>query len=100
MLSTHVTGYRKIAGPDFEKAYGAASEYIKSPPHGLGYELTHCMEEPDRFILRIEWKSVEEHLQGFRKEENFKNFFRLVQPFIANIEEMQHYERTPVAHHV
>jgi hypothetical protein len=54
------------------------------------------MEEPDRFILRIEWKSTEEHLQGFRKEPGSKDFYRLVQPFFHDIEEKQYYELTGV----
>jgi quinol monooxygenase YgiN len=84
---------------DFVKAYQEAAIYLKSSSHCLAYELTHCVEEKDRFTLRIEWKSTEEHLQGFRKEANFKDFFRLVQPYVTNIEEMQHYELTNVLHH-
>ena len=50
-------------------------------------------------MLRIEWVSVECHLQGFRREPNFKRFFELVQPFVSSIEEMQHYELTEVVGH-
>ena len=81
----------------FVKAYEKAAAYLKSSAHCLAYELTHCEEEKDRYILRIEWKSTEEHLQGFRKEAGFKDFFQLVQPYISNIEEMQHYGITQVA---
>ena len=80
----------------FVKAYEKAAEYLASSPACLAYELTHCTEEPDRYILRIEWKSTEEHLQGFRKETGFKEFFQLVKPFFHDIEEMQHYELTSV----
>ena len=67
-------------------------------PHCLAYELSHCLEERDHYILRIESKSAQEHLNGFRKEAGFPDFFRLVQPFFNNIEEMQHYELTEVVH--
>jgi len=40
---------------------------------------------------------VEEHLQGFRHEAGFKNFFSRVQPFVFIIEEMQHYAVTDIA---
>jgi quinol monooxygenase YgiN len=56
------------------------------------------VEEKDRFILRIEWKSTDEHLQGFRRSPGFKEFYRLVQPFFQDIEEMQHYQLTDVVH--
>ena len=82
----------------FLEAYGKAAQYMKSSPACLAYELTHCTEEADWFMLRIEWKSTEEHLQGFRKEPGFKEFFHLVQPFFHDIAEMQHYELTSVVY--
>lgn len=81
---------------EFEAAYQKAQEFLKKSPHCLGYELSRCNEEPERYMLRIEWKSMDEHLNGFRKEPNFKQFFALVQPFIKNIQEMQHYELTEI----
>jgi quinol monooxygenase YgiN len=84
----------------FVKAYEEAARYLASSPACLAYELTHCVEEKDRYILRIEWKSTEEHLQGFRKEPGFQDFFKLVQPFFHDIEEMQHYELTTVVNRV
>jgi hemoglobin len=80
----------------FEEAYRSAQQYLQASPHCINYELSHCTEDPELFVLRIEWVSVEEHLQGFRKEPNFKDFFALVQPFVHNIEEMQHYALTEV----
>jgi quinol monooxygenase YgiN len=87
---------RKDQQEAFEEAYRGARQYLQASPHCVSYELSHCTEEPERYVLRIEWVSAEEHLQGFRHEPGFKNFFSLVQPFIANIEEMQHYELTEV----
>ena len=80
----------------FEEAYGKAQKYLQDSPHCVKYELSHCEEEPERFVLRIEWVSVDEHLQGFRHEADFKDFFALVQPFFSNIEEMQHYQVTDI----
>ena len=82
----------------FVKAYEQAAAYLDASRHCLAYERTHCREERDRYVLRIEWKSEEEHLQGFRKEPGFKELFRLVQPYVSNIEEMPHYELTDVVH--
>jgi hemoglobin len=84
-------------GESFVAAYEKAAKYLSSSPACLAWELTHCTEEADRYILRIEWKSIEDHLQGFRKQGGFQEFFRLVQPFFHDIEEMQHYELTGVA---
>jgi quinol monooxygenase YgiN len=80
----------------FEEAYRDAQAYLQASPNCVRYELSHCTEEPERYVLRIEWVSTERHLQGFRQEPSFKKFFELVKPFVSNIDEMQHYALTGV----
>jgi hypothetical protein len=48
-------------------------------------------------VVRIEWSSVQEHEQGFRRSAAFGRFFAAVKPFIEQIEEMRHYARTAIA---
>jgi len=76
---------------EFEDAYRRASGTLDADPHCLGYEVSRGMEEPDHFIVRIEWDSVEGHEQGFRRSGHFGEFFAAVKPFFAQIEEMKHY---------
>jgi quinol monooxygenase YgiN len=80
----------------FEEAYGKAQTALQASPHCLAYELTRCVEEPGCYILRIEWDSLEGHLQGFRTSAEFQPFLAAVRPFIPDIQEMRHYEVTSV----
>ena len=82
----------------FVGAYQQAAGYLSASPHCLSYELSHCVEDHEHYILRIEWKSAQEHLEGFRKEPGFQEFFRLVGPFVHDIEEMRHYELTDIVY--
>jgi quinol monooxygenase YgiN len=75
----------------FIEAYRKAFKQLDASPHCLSYELTECAEEAGIFILRIEWNSREDHLQGFRKSALFAEFFAHVKAFFNNIEEMRHY---------
>ena len=77
-------------------AYGRAARFLDASEYCLGYELARCKEERDVFILRIEWTSSEDHLQGFRKSAEFRSFLPEIRPFIDEIEEMRHYEVTGV----
>lgn len=85
-------------GPAFLEAYKSAARFLQESPSCVTFDLSHCVEEKDRYILRIVWKSIEAHLQGFRKEPGFQQFFQLVKPFFNDIEEMQHYELTEVVY--
>jgi quinol monooxygenase YgiN len=76
---------------DFVKAYRKAGEVLDADPHCLTYEVARGVEQPDHFVVRIEWDSVEGHERGFRASPRFSEFFTAVQPFFADIEEMKHY---------
>ena len=81
---------------EFERAYANSSGPLNASKHCHGYELSHCVEEPELYTLRIEWDSLDGHIQGFRNSPEFREFFRYVQPFINEIQEMHHYELTRV----
>ena len=81
---------------NFEAAYRVASSSLDASSHCLGFELSRCIEEPDRYVLRIEWDSVEGHLAGFRRAPEFAFFLAAIKPYIDQIEEMQHYALTAV----
>ncbi len=81
---------------DFLAAYENASKQLDDSEFCMGYELTQCEEEPTNFILRIEWTSTEDHLNGFRKSPDFTIFLGHVRPFFNDIQEMNHYQLTSV----
>lgn len=53
-------------------------------------------EEPDQFILRLEWDSEDGHLKGFRSSPEFGAFFAHVRPYVHDIEEMRQHKLTQV----
>jgi quinol monooxygenase YgiN len=76
----------------FLEAYRAASADLGSSPHCVRFEISQGVEEPDNFVVRIEWESLEGHEKGFRGSAQFVSFFAKVKPFFTNIREMKHYQ--------
>lgn len=76
---------------DFIAAYREAATALDDSVYCLGYQMTQCEEEPERFVLRIRWTSTEDHLVGFRPSEEFRRFLPPIRPYVNDIEEMQHY---------
>ena len=77
---------------NFEDAYRQAGKLLQESTFCLAYQVIHGEEEPDHYIVIIDWKSTEDHMQGFRQSAQFMPFFNLVKPFYNNIEEMKHYK--------
>lgn len=81
---------------EFERSYAEAGTSLQGSAHCLAYELSHCLDDPSSYILRIEWDSVEGHMQGFRNSPEFRRFFTAIRPYVNQISEMRHYRPTGV----
>lgn len=93
-ISYSVAGAER--GAELVSAYTRAASALEASPECLGYELAVCEEDPTSYVLRIEWRSVEEHMQGFRKGPHFPAFFQAIGGFLKEITEMRHYQLTTV----
>ena len=80
----------------FEAAYAQAAPSLDASPHCLSYELSRFVVDPTHYTLRIEWVSVEGHMQGFRRGAEFQAFFAAIRPYVGDIAEMRHYAQTAV----
>lgn len=80
---------------EFEQAYRRAGTVLDADEHCLRWEMARGVEEPEHFVVRIEWDSLEGHERGFRGSARFREFFAEVKPFFSAIEEMKHYELRP-----
>lgn len=80
----------------FELAYERAATALRAAPQCVDFELSRSVDEPNRYLLRITWTSVDEHLRGFRGGPLFSGFFGEIKQYVEDIEEMRHYGRTSV----
>jgi quinol monooxygenase YgiN len=83
--------------PAFLAAYTEAAKALDDAPECVSYELSRGVEEPEHWILRIEWTSRDDHERSFRGGPVFGRFFAAIRPYVDSIDEMKHYERTAVA---
>ncbi|MEU0526369.1 antibiotic biosynthesis monooxygenase [Streptomyces niveus] len=82
---------------EFEAAYARAAGPLGRSPVCHDFELSRCVEEPDHYILRIRWESLDKHLKDFRSSEEFRAFFTEIRPYVDALEEMRHYTPTEIA---
>jgi len=77
----------------FVDDYRAASVPLLASPYATSFDLCQCDEDPQQFILRIEWTSADDHMKGFRSSQEFKDFFMHIKSYLKDIVEMRHYTR-------
>jgi len=51
----------------FDNTYNRAEEVQREPSHCLNYDLSHRIEKPEPYALRIEWNSLDGgHMKGLK----------------------------------
>jgi quinol monooxygenase YgiN len=75
----------------FEEAYLSVRDVIASTPGCHSVRMTQGIESPNRFVLLVEWESVEIHETNFRQSERFKTWRAAIGPFFASPPVVEHF---------
>jgi heme-degrading monooxygenase HmoA len=78
--------------PQFEMAFQQAREVISSARGFISHQLHRCIETDGRYLLLVQWQSVEHHMVGFRQSSQFQQWRALLGPYFASAPAVEHYE--------
>ncbi|MBD2346555.1 antibiotic biosynthesis monooxygenase family protein [Anabaena subtropica] len=76
--------------PDFEIAFQQASNIITSMNGYICHELHRCLEVKGKYLLLVQWETLEAHTVGFRSSAEYQEWKRLLHHF---------YEPFPIVEH-
>lgn len=77
---------------DFEDSLEKA-QYVISKSHGyISHRFNKCIEQENRYVLLIQWATLEDHTKGFRESDLFTEWRALIGPFFETPPVVQHYE--------
>jgi heme-degrading monooxygenase HmoA len=83
-----ITPGRELA---FETVFRTAITVVADSRGYLAHELRRSVETPNRYALRIEWATLEDHTVGFRGSPAFAQWRALVGPFFASPPVVEHF---------
>ena len=76
---------------EFAEAYARAKHLLEATDGFRSARMTRGVESPSRFVLLVEWDSVEAHEEGFRASERFPAWRAAIGPFFAAPPQVEHY---------
>lgn len=91
VLELAIIHIKKGANTDFEKSLKKAQAVICQSDGYLSHEFQKCVEEDNKYILLIKWKSLEAHNVGFRESELFQTWRGLIGSYFSEPPHVQHY---------
>ena len=77
---------------EFKLAFAKASPIISSMPGYVSHQLQHCIEAPNRFLLLVQWETLEAHTMGFRGSPEYQEWRKLLHHFYDPFPVVHHYE--------
>ena len=76
----------------FEAAYDKAKWVISQAEGYMSHTLQRCIETPNRYLLLVQWTSVEAHTVGFRQSDLFTEWRALIGPYFDKSPFVEHYQ--------
>lgn len=77
---------------DFECDFAKASQYISSIDGYLGHTLQKCLEQPNKYLLLVNWRNLEDHTIGFRESAAYQEWKKLLHHYYEPFPIVEHYE--------
>lgn len=77
----------------FEAAFDQAQHIIADMAGYRSHQLQRCLEHHGRYLLLVEWDSLEDHTVGFRGSAEYQQWRALLHHFYDPFPEVEHCER-------
>jgi heme-degrading monooxygenase HmoA len=74
----------------FATAYGKARPLVAETPGCRTVRMTRGIESPSRFVLLVEWDTIEAHTVNFRESDRFPRWRELIGPYFAEPPQVEH----------
>jgi heme-degrading monooxygenase HmoA len=92
ILEVAVLEVRSGMAASFEAAFLQASSIIVGMPGYVSHQLQRCVEVPNRYVLLVNWETLEAHTVGFRGSPEYQDWKRLLHHFYDPFPTVEHYE--------
>ena len=77
---------------EFETAFREASGIIANTAGYSSHQLQHCLEKQNRYLLLVQWETLEAHTVGFRGSPQYQEWKKRLHHFYDPFPTVEHYE--------
>ncbi|GAA3562797.1 antibiotic biosynthesis monooxygenase [Snuella lapsa] len=92
ILEVAILNIKEGLSEDFENNFQKAQGIISSMKGYISHELKKCLEHDNKYILLVNWESVEDHEIGFRKSVEYQEWKKMLHHFYEPFPTVEHYK--------
>ena len=75
----------------FEAAFAQAQTIISGMNGYISHQLQRCLERPSRYILLVNWETLEDHTVGFRQSPEYQEWRKGLHHFYDPFPTVEHH---------
>ncbi|MCC8427070.1 antibiotic biosynthesis monooxygenase [Mucilaginibacter sp. UR6-11] len=75
----------------FENDFATAGQYISVIKGYIKHSLHKCIEQPNQYLLLVEWETLEDHTIGFRQSPQYLEWKKLLHLYYDPFPLVKHY---------
>ncbi|WP_343329054.1 antibiotic biosynthesis monooxygenase [Polaribacter staleyi] len=91
VLEVAILNIKEGLSKDFEAAFKQAEKIISTQKGYVSHQLKKCVEQENKFILLVNWETIEDHEDGFRKSNEYQKWKELLHHFYKPFPTVEHY---------
>jgi heme-degrading monooxygenase HmoA len=78
---------------EFEVSFEKAQKIIYSMNGYISHQLQRCIENPGRYILLVNWQTLEDHTKGFRESDEYQQWRAMLHHLYDPFPTVEHYRK-------
>lgn len=92
ILEVAILNIKEGLSLEFERSFQKVENIISSMKGYISHQLKKCIEEENKYILLVNWETIEDHEIGFRKSDEYQQWKTLLHHFYDPFPIVEHYK--------
>lgn len=92
ILEVAILDIKKGREAEFEAAFRKAQDIISGMNGCVSHQLQKCLENSSRYILLVNWRTIEDHTVGFRESKQYQVWKSLLHHFYEPFPEIEYFK--------
>jgi heme-degrading monooxygenase HmoA len=92
ILEVAVLNIKPDRAAEFIAAFEVAAPIIAAMPGYVSHDLQRCLEVDHRYLLLVQWQTLEDHTIGFRQSAQYQQWRALLHHFYEPFPVVEHYQ--------
>ncbi len=92
ILEIAILNIKRGFSSEFETNFEKAKKIISSMEEYISHELKKSAEEDNKYVLLVNWETIEAHRSGFRKSDKYQQWKKLLHHFYEPFPKVEYYK--------